>query len=127
MCGGKRRTFAHGGHFHVLHQAVNILNERTLGAVAGEDVHAFIAALECGGAAIQPELAAGFFGAVTAETIIFQNGPDVAGKVYWRGGGGWEAGEVRPVGRRPPRPGERHQQAEADGPAPGGWDGRRFQ
>jgi len=70
------------------------MNQRTLGALARHDIHAFFAAFESGGAAIQAKFAFCFFRAVAPQAGILQDRLNVAGEINFRIGGRRQFGFV---------------------------------
>ena len=56
------------------------MDERTFGAIAGNDVHAILTAFERGFPIIQAEAASRLFRSVTTEAVILDNRADVAGE-----------------------------------------------
>ena len=92
------------------------MNKRTFGAVAGQNVHAFITAFKSGLPVVQTESVLWFFRAMAPETAVFQNGPDVAGEINLYRGGRWQFGNIHFGGRNASAAGERRQQAQTDVP-----------
>ena len=81
------RCFAFRRHLRVLDQAGDNVDERAVGAVAGQDRHAEFAALERRLAAGQPEVALGPFVAVALEAGTLQQRLDVGGEIDFALGG----------------------------------------
>src|SRR5581483_3476498 len=81
-------------HFHVLHQVGDILNERTFGAVARDDVRALVPTLQCIRAVVEPEVALGLLGAVAPQTRGVQNRLYITGKINLVGGRGRQLGFI---------------------------------
>ena len=75
------------------------MNERTFGAVAGQNVHAFLAAFEDGLAIVQTEFAFRILRAVTTKATGFQNRFDVARENNVRYGHRWQFGNIHFVGK----------------------------
>lgn len=79
-------------HLHVFDEARDIIDERTAGAVAGNDRRAVLAALESCGAIVEAKAAFGAFGAVAAEATGVEDRANVAGEIDLRGDRRGEAG-----------------------------------
>ena len=90
----ERVALALGRHFHLGHQPRHVMNERTSGAVAGQDVPSFAAATQRRLARGEREAALGFFRAVAAQARGFKDRLDVAHEIYGAGGGGRQLGRV---------------------------------
>ena len=80
-------ALAHGWHFHVFHQARDVVNEWAVRAVAGNHRLAVLAALEHRVTRVHAETAFGFLRPVTAQAARLQNWLDVAHELNAIGGG----------------------------------------
>src|SRR6266478_575697 len=81
LLSGERVPFARWRHFHILFQTGDVINQRAFGAIARNDVHAVLAALERGRAIVEPESAFGFLRAVAPEAGSIEDGLDVSGEI----------------------------------------------
>jgi hypothetical protein len=76
------------------------MDEMAPGAVAGENIHAVVTALEGGGAVVEVEIASRFFRAVAAETGGLEDRLDIAGEINGDIGGRGQLGCINLGGSR---------------------------
>jgi len=85
---GRAQAWSLGWHDLDVAHAEKRLDEQAVAALAGGDGRTGIAAVVDGGGAIETQAGALLLGAMTADTVLDQDGLDVAGEVDIRGGKG---------------------------------------